>query len=222
MRLKIEAFSETILLTVTQDVSDRSIAILFAGLKKHQTTNIDTVYLDFSGSEISDSGKKAILDIKNSQSFPIRSSTKNAPDTSQNAPPAQSIPTLIFIGPATDISDYPNLETALTTRQTKESLLILEKLQLEKEVDMLSRKQIALSETSLTPAQKLEGRLSLFKLNIALKRVSQFLIAEIKRRTTRNERMRKKGNPDLNSASTLHNKKTNLLNLLAKMGLISG
>jgi hypothetical protein len=133
-----------------------------------------------------------------------------------NQPPPEC--RLVLIGPDASFYDALTLEVALGNSAHLESKLILELIQIQKQVAALSVRKEVLVKT-LSKARE-GGKLSLFKLNAALKRISSLLAIEIKNKTARVRSLRRRVLQEPKSLEEVNERKSSLMAALVKMGLI--
>jgi hypothetical protein len=242
MGIRIELFEESILVTVTQEVSDRTIAALTAGLKKYLVPPTPWIYLDFCQSTLSEEAKTAVAALKKSKlslsplsppsttPLPAPSSTSQLPQAQlpQEVPQAstQSISDellaskIILVGKDPALFEYKTIDDALTLHKTREGPFLLEKIKLQKEYENLTRKKTILAESLGAKSDGGQSKLSLFKLNASLQGLVKKLSAEAKRITLQINRLQKRGAADPKNISRMNSKKAAVLLKLEKMGLI--
>ena len=247
MGIRIELFEESILVTVTQEVSDRTIAALTAGLKKYLVPPTPWIYLDFCQSTLSEEAKTAVAALKKSKlslSLPSPPSTTHLPAPSSSSQLAQAqlpqaqlpqevpqattqaisdellVSKIILVGKDPALFEYKTIDDALTLHKTREGPFLLEKIKLQKEYENLTRKKTILAESLGAKSDGGQSKLSLFKLNASLQGLVKKLSAEAKRITLQMNRLQKRGAADPKNISRMNSKKAAVLLKLEKMGLI--
>ncbi len=242
MGIRIELFEESILVTVTQEVSDRTIAALTAGLKKYLVPPTPWIYLDFCQSTLSEEAKTAVAALKKSKlslSLPSPPSTTHLPAPSSSSQLAQAqlpqevpqattqaisdellVSKIILVGKDPALFEYKTIDDALTLHKTREGPFLLEKIKLQKEYENLTRKKTILAESLGAKSDGGQSKLSLFKLNASLQGLVKKLSAEAKRITLQMNRLQKRGAADPKNISGMNSKKAAVLLKLEKMGLI--
>lgn len=165
MRIKIDLFLETVLLQVQQEVTERSVAVLWAGLKKYVKPEVKWIFADFSQAEFDRSGLQAL---KNTLEKGIENSHPNAAK-------------LVIIGSYSDVCRYPTLIEALASHPIAEGALFMEKISLQDELEKLKERKRVLESLQLSAEDKEQGKLGLFYLNQALKSSARMLTSEVKK-----------------------------------------
>ncbi len=215
MRIKLEAFEETLLVTLTQDVTGRSIQILTAGLQKYVRPQTRAIYVDFTQCELSEDAKVSLAGTSKVFTSHSKSSEGEGKENVSQPPPECR---LVLIGPDSTFYDALTLEVALGNSAHLESKLILELIRIQKQVAALvARKDVLVKTLGKAPEDR---KLSLFKLNVALKRISSVLTDEIKNKSARVSSLKRRVVQEPKSLEEVNGRKSSLMAVLVKMGLI--
>lgn len=149
-----------------------------------------------------------------------------APGTAEAAKPKELsdqelMPKMILIGPDPELFEFKSMSEALTALGGKEGLLILDKMKLQVEFDSLTRKKVFLQESMSKVVDPNQGKLSLFTFNHALKVMLAVLTGEVKRTSTKLNRLRKRPAPDPAQVASLSDKKSKMVTQLTNMKLLN-
>jgi hypothetical protein len=208
MQLRINVFSEIVVLEVGQQVTDRSVAVLMAGLGKKISpkSQIQWIFVDARNAQLDGGALNAVRVIKETRRI-------------QNNPMLKK---LVFVSGVTEVADFGTLEAALMNCASPDSLLYLEKLKLEGTRDSLRKKneefKLKSQGTEKTKASVTE--FSPRKLNSYLTKIQNIFKNEIKNLTLSIQKL-KKTKPDPQALKELEKEEKRVLSELKKKGIIS-
>ncbi|MGK5085563.1 hypothetical protein WDW37_19925 [Bdellovibrionota bacterium FG-1] len=128
MKIKLEIYKDLLVLAAQQDVSVRSIEVLFAGFRKLTALKIPWIFVDFSNAELTLDAVKFALISKSKLKGP-------------------KIKRVFIVGSIAGLCDAPTMEKALEICQCLEAKILLKKIRLEGEINELKQKKISVEET---------------------------------------------------------------------------
>jgi hypothetical protein len=172
MKLKAEAYAETILIELKEDVTEKSIAILVAGLKKYVEANIKWVFINFTEAKLTTGAAQVAQTLRRMRG--------------PNAHP--SLKKLVFVSPNREIADFLDLEKAFQGSPSRDTTLLLEVLSIQTEIARLKTIKTALEAGQFDREEERKRLLLRQREKDYLTYIRNLLTTEVKRSTTRMEK----------------------------------
>lgn len=128
---------------------------------------------------------------------------------------------VILIGQDLDIFEFKSIDEAVVAKRAKEGLLLLEKIALQKELDTLTQKKTILSDSLAKSADKSQGKMTLFKLNRALKGLHRVLTLESKRTNLKLNRIKRRISAEPEQIASMKERKKAIITKLMDIKLLN-
>lgn len=165
MRLKLDRFSEILVLTVEQAVSPRGVEVLNAGYAKLSQLKMGWLFVDLTGAVVPPESASLAL------------ATRPLPTATGAAGPG--IRRIYFIGTVPGLCEFGSLEAALSACPSPEAALLKEKRELEREIGELRARKLELEGESVQSSPATPHRYALLAENRQLKRLKSAMLGEL-------------------------------------------
>ena len=161
MRLRLQIFQESLILTVEQTVSPRSVEVLNAGYGKLYKMEVQWIFVDLSRAEVQAESARLALETR----------PKPAPDS--------AVKKIFFIGNVPGLCEFDSMEAAFSACTSKEAELLKEKTVLEREIQAMRLKKGQLEEDFAKNNGQRPQSFALIGENRQLKRILEAMVREI-------------------------------------------
>jgi hypothetical protein len=223
MGIRIEMFEESILISVTDEISEQGVGALVTTLEKHMNSPKSWVYVDFTKATLTPTAKASIASLKQAKlKKPTRESANNPQPSaeSQRGGERKWLSKTILIGSDPRTFEVDSMTEALEQYKSKDGSFLLEKIKLQNTFDRLTREKKILVESLGGAAEASQDKLSLFKLNHALRQLRKRLSTEVKTHTASLARLKKRRSGDPRDIDAVNSQKDSLIAKLQDLGII--